>query len=391
MAVRLDVRPTARSGDRCLGSRNVLLNGWVESRSNPVSEHIRNAASKIVELWTAAVAAELPRLAALERSAIINHLPEFMIGLANFIDQTLPVDGGTFTTLLEGHARQRLTNGIDLSTLIQEYALLRSVLMRVLRDVPTTPEIRDPMIRLDEGLDTAVRAAVQSYATLRDQTRDRFIGILAHDLRTPLSAVMTGANYLTAITESDDVKHRVAVAIEQSATRMARLIDDIFEFARGTLGGTIPVQFREGDLGELAAIAVAELKVAHPKRDLRLELIGDLRGRWDADRILQVVSNLVANAFRHGADPVTVTVREGTSREELVLEVNDRGPPLPAERIRQLFDPTRLEVSKTRAGLGLGLYIVRQIALAHGARCDVQSSEAEGTTFTVRWPRALSA
>ena len=170
---------------------------------------------------------------------------------------------------------------------------------------------------------------------------------------------------------------------------MTRMIHDVIEFARGQLGGAIPITLISGHLGDITREAVNELRIGHPDRVITLNETGDLRGRWDRDRVVQVVSNLVANALAYGEDPIAVLVTEAKDGEELRLSVNNRGPVIATDRLAVLFDPLRQETSDdARGGLGLGLYIVRHVALAHGARCEVSSTEADGTTFSVIWPRA---
>jgi signal transduction histidine kinase len=356
------------------------------SRSNGISARLRGAGPKaqIAKVWTSLVRTELPQLAALDDMALLDHLPEFLDGLASWVDGDTKTARSGFAALIEGHAVQRLQRGIDLATLTREYALLRSTIMHDLMSVGASETGRGELTRLHEGLDEAIHAAVRRYSQLRDEVRDRFVGILGHDLRTPLNAISLAAENL-AFDPSD--ARRLAAIIQRSADRMTRMIVDVIEFARAQLGGRVPITLRPGDLAEVAHEAFDELRQAHPDRELRFETRGDLRGRWDSDRVLQVFSNLISNAIQHGRDPITVRAFEAADRRSLIFEVNDRGH-VPADRLAQLFDPTRPETAQTRTGLGLGLYIVRQIALAHGAHCTV-TSDSSGTTFRVVWPRAL--
>jgi signal transduction histidine kinase len=356
-------------------------------RSNAISAQLRSGKRAIAEVWESIVRAELPPLAVLDRSALIDHLPEFIDGLAKWVEGDTKSARSAFAALAEGHAAQRLQHGIDLETLTREYALLRSTIMRELMAVPTNELIREPIIRVNEGLDEAIYESVRRYMHLRDRVRDRFIGILAHDLRNPLGAISMASATIMAGTQTEDKLYRLGATISRGAERMARMIDDVIEFARGHLGGGIPIVLAPGNLGELAGQAVDELRIAHPERLITFDALGDLRGQWDRDRVMQAVSNLVANALQYGRDPIAIVVREAEDRRAIILTVNNQGPMIDAERLSHLFDPLRLETSNTRRGLGLGLYIVRQIALAHGAHCEVRSTESEGTTFSVSWPR----
>ncbi|HET7500336.1 MAG TPA: HAMP domain-containing sensor histidine kinase [Kofleriaceae bacterium] len=219
-----------------------------------------------------------------------------------------------------------------------------------------------------------------------EQAREQFIGILGHDLRSPLSAIMMGIELLDELPEP----HRGVVArVGRSAQRIEAMIRDLLDFARGRLAHGIPVTPRPCDLRVVCDQIVEEIKQAHPDRAISFEPRGDLRGEWDPDRIEQAVSNLVSNAISHGTGPVRVISWE--EGDEVVTTVHNRGRPVPAAVIPTLFEPfTRPAPEAGSAppkGLGLGLYIASEIVRAHGGGIAVASSEREGTTFTMRWPR----
>ena len=169
---------------------------------------------------------------------------------------------------------------------------------------------------------------------------------------------------------------------------MQRMIEDLFDLARARLGGGIPIVRGAADLGNIARRVVAELETAYPDRKFVLERDGDSTGHWDADRLAQVVSNLVGNAVRHGlaTAPIEVSLRGGGSR--VVLAVSNAGG-IPADVVPHIFDPFRSsDTRRARAeGLGLGLFIVNQIVLAHGGTVAVDA-ESDRTTFRVTLPRA---
>jgi signal transduction histidine kinase len=174
---------------------------------------------------------------------------------------------------------------------------------------------------------------------------------------------------------------------------MTRMLSDILDFARGNAGHLLPVHRERMDLHELCRVTLEELQVAHPGRRLELRVSGEGWGWWDSDRMAQVVGNLVSNALQHGAEhaPVRVTVEE--EGEGLRVSVHNEGPPLPAELQETLFHPFRHGTTGKAAkrSVGLGLYIVQQVALAHGGRVHVHSSAEVGTTFSVWLPRHLPA
>ncbi|HET7785540.1 MAG TPA: ATP-binding protein [Myxococcales bacterium] len=211
--------------------------------------------------------------------------------------------------------------------------------------------------------------------------REQFVGIVSHDLRNPLTAILNSAQLLQRYGDLPERQARVAARISSSAERMARMIDDLLDFARSRLGGGFPIQRRRMDLQQVCEQIVEELEFAWT-RSIPVDAQGDLWGNWDPDRIAQVISNLVGNALQHSQGDVRVTLRaEG---DTVVLETWNGGQPIPAEVVPHLFEPGRRDARSS--GLGLGLFIVQQIVLAHGGHMEVRS-DAEGTVFTVALPR----
>ena len=245
---------------------------------------------------------------------------------------------------------------------------------------------------------SAVRARRRQYQ-MRDllreleravQLSDMFVSILGHDLRTPLGAITTAAEVI--VRSSPDARAlRPAGRILTSGDRMKRMIEQLLDFARARRGGGIPIHLEHVHLGELCRNAIQELENANPQANLALQEAGELTGIWDADRLAQVVSNLVVNAVQHGAkdEPIRVEA-DGTDESSVRLRVHNVGS-VPAETIPVLFEPlAQIAANRNgaarRTGLGLGLFIVREIARAHGGEVGVQSSD-ERTTFEVTLPR----
>ena len=215
-----------------------------------------------------------------------------------------------------------------------------------------------------------------------EQARDRFVSILGHDLRNPLSAIAVAVDQLRKAPDIGEAHKRTIERVGRSADRMSRMIEDLIDFARG-LGHAMPVRREAVDFGEICGRIVDETRQAYPDSQIELDMNGDLRGAWDAGRVGQAISNLIANAVQHGEPPVTVRLRGEPGA--VLLEVSNRGTPISPESVRDIFEPYSHTAGS--AGLGLGLFIVSQIVAAHGGTVDVRSSAAEGTTFTSRWPR----
>ncbi len=246
--------------------------------------------------------------------------------------------------------------------------------------------------------DFARRAAMaienaQAHAALAAalEFQERFVAVLGHDLRNPLAAINMAAGVLRlrARTANDASTIHVLDRMKSSTTRMSRMIEQMLDLTRIRLAGGLALSPEPMDLCETLTRIVNEVRMAHPSRSIVLRCAPTC-GTWDGDRLEQVFSNLIANAVHHGAPekPVTVDARldEGTVR----VDVHNEGEPIPGPLRADLFSPFRRGARDSRhtktAGLGLGLYISREIALAHGGSLDVRSSSSEGTTFHVRLP-----
>jgi signal transduction histidine kinase len=230
---------------------------------------------------------------------------------------------------------------------------------------------------------------------LRDTVRanELFAGVLAHDLRTPLAAMMSAAQLLLLQLDEAppgfEADAKAARTILSSGQRMTAMIDQLLDFTRARSGGGIAVSPQPTNLADLCEQAVRELELAHPDWSLRLHVVGDQQGAWDPDRMLQAISNLLTNAGQHGVRAAGVDVRlDGTQHDHVMLEVHNGGA-IPEPVLSRLFDPFRStwhDRHRSR-GLGLGLFIVHEIARAHGGSVEATSSEDHGTTFSVRLPR----
>ncbi len=247
--------------------------------------------------------------------------------------------------------------------------------------------------------DGTLRGAV---STFRDETervrhehevrqtahfRERFIGILSHDLRSPLTAILASAGLVLRQRDLDDPVLAAAARIASSAERMGRMISDLLDFTQARLGGGLSVLRKPCDLREVVKIGVEEALAANPGSTIQVAAEGDTKGAFDPDRATQLLSNLLINALAYGpaGEPIAVRVRGLGGMVEIAVE--NGGPPIAEEEQAALFDPFRRGRTSGKArGLGLGLFIVQQIAHAHGG--DVAVTSAEGrTVFRARLQR----
>jgi signal transduction histidine kinase len=244
--------------------------------------------------------------------------------------------------------------------------------------------------RFNEAVDEALAVSMSRFTIQTDRFRDQFIGILSHDLRTPLGAITTGAALLALPEDNPARRSRTASRILHSAQRMERMIADLLDLTRARLGGTIPLTRRHSDLHQICEEVMTETGQAHPGVVVRLETSGNLEGDWDADRLAQAISNLLGNAIHHGSGTaVTLTARE--EGLEVTLAVHNGGAPIPANVLPLIFEPlARGDSGSGRHRIGLGLFIARAIISAHGGAIHVTSSAQDGTTFTLTLPKATT-
>ena len=223
-----------------------------------------------------------------------------------------------------------------------------------------------------------------------EELREQLIGIVGHDLRSPLSSVIMGADLMLKRGMLHDADAKVTARIARSAERMAKIISQLLDFTRSRLGGGMRVEPRPADLAEICAEVIAEAETTHPDRSLIFEADPDMRGVWDGERLAQVVSNLVGNAIAHGKADGAVSLVLRDEGDSVTLSVHNQGPAIPAEVLPAIFEPFRRlarRASRNNDGLGLGLFICRELVAAHRGEISVQSTDEAGTTFTVRLPR----
>nr|WP_041453405.1 PAS domain-containing sensor histidine kinase [Anaeromyxobacter dehalogenans] len=215
------------------------------------------------------------------------------------------------------------------------------------------------------------------------------VGIVGHDLRNPLAVIATSARLLRAA----DLGPREACTvgrIERAAHRIEALARDLLDYTCITGGRGLSVKPRHGaDLFRLVEAAAEDARIAYP--DAIIECRGDpeVRGEWDDDRIVQLAGNLLSNAAKYGGQGTPVVARVHADGEAAVLEVHNRGVPIPAERLPHVFDGLSqwTDERSRQGGIGLGLFICREIVRAHGGTIEITSTRSSGTTVRVRLPR----
>ena len=296
-------------------------------------------------------------------------------------------------TAANAHGTDRAATGFSPVELVSEFRALRASVLRLWAEAQTqlTREDLDDVTRFNESIDQQLAESLARYAREIERARDLFLGVLSHDLRNPLGAIMMSATVMMTAEGPDWPQQRTAARILNAGTRMDGLIGDLVDFTRNRLGSGIPIVRAEMDLETLCRQTVDEITAFHPRSVVNFKASGDLHGRWDSGRLGQAVSNLCGNAFQYGSENAPIDVAVRGEADHVVVTVHNTGNPIPPDRLQDIFNPFKqLDPGSTKPkdarSIGLGLYIVEAIVTAHDGTIDVESNE-RGTTFTLSLPR----
>jgi signal transduction histidine kinase len=302
-----------------------------------------------------------------------------------------PVLVGAPETAAQTHAVLRARSGFDINQLVAEYRALRASVLRLWIDAsPLDEPGLEDVIRFNEAIDQAIAESVGHFQAQMERARNLLLGMLGHDMRSPLDTIVTTASFLADLNAGEQVSKAAARLIRGGASMQA-LLDDLVDFNRTKLGLGLKVVLSDVDLAAVVADELEQLRWAHANRRIELAATGDNRGRWDGARLQQLLRNLVSNAIKYGSPDTPVRVALRGEEADVRLEVTNSGPTIDPSALGQIFDPLRRGSPQgngrdARGGLGLGLFIVREIAAAHRGEVEVRSDAGE-TTFAVLLPR----
>jgi signal transduction histidine kinase len=290
------------------------------------------------------------------------------------------------------HAISRVASGFALQELVAEYRALRASVIKLWKECAPEPGPRqlDDLIRFNESIDQLLAESVVSYTRRVEQSRDIFLGILGHDLRNPLHAVTLLADILVRSGKLDPESIKMASTISASGNAMGRMIGDLLDFTGTRLGANMIVTPAAMDLEPLCREVLDEMKAVDPARTFTFEPEGDLTGEWDAPRLRQLLSNLLGNAVQHGFATTPIMLAVAATDEAVTLEIRNHGPAIHENREALLFEPmmrnSTVDFGRPAGSIGLGLYVAREVAAAHGGAIGFHSAGDE-TVFSVRLPR----
>jgi signal transduction histidine kinase len=297
-----------------------------------------------------------------------------------------PAPFPAYETAAQTHAVLRAMVGFDINQLASEYRALRASALKLWLESPDRPD--DPledMIRFNEAIDQALAESIDHFSVQVVQARNLLLGMLGHDMRSPLQTIQMTSLYLARLNAGEQID-AAARRLVESGARMQRLLDDLVDFNRTQLGLGVAVEVSDVSLPALCERELEQIRSAHPGADVQMHVTGDCAGQWDGRRLQQVLCNLVVNAITHGdGGPVHVDM-VGTDRS-VRLVVRNRGTGADTSTLRQLFTPLQRGPGQVcREGLGLGLYIVDEIVRAHGGTVDAAANGTE-ISFTVGLPK----
>jgi signal transduction histidine kinase len=301
---------------------------------------------------------------------------------------------GNEDTAAETHALTRLMSGFTVEQMVSEYRALRaSVLLLWSQRIKEGAgfELEDVM-RFNEAVDQALAESVVRFAKAINESQHIFLGILGHDLRTPLGAISLGAEVLLQADGLDSKHTKIASRIYSSVGRARSIVDSLLDFTRSHFGGGIPINRAETNLAAICMGMIDEVRAHHPDRTIVSEVDEQLIGQFDAERMEQVFCNLMENAVLHGANMAPVVVNLHAAPDGVAFAVHNEGASIDENVLPHIFDPMSHHAGNAPnnrnlgSGLGLGLYIAHEIVTAHGGKIEVESAPDQGTTFRVMLP-----
>jgi signal transduction histidine kinase len=364
---------------------------------------LRDLEAILIE-WEAFAATLLPAAADMDSQALRDHSEQILRAVCKDLETSQndeqrehkskglaagPIDARN--TAAETHALLRARGGFDVNQMTSEYRALRASVLHLWAKACEPSDIFVPdMLRFNEAIDQAVAESVAFFNAQIEKERNLLLGMLGHDMRGPLQVIQLTARSLSKANAATDVPTAAARLLKSSAS-LKVLLDDLLDFNRTKLGLGITISPASVDLAEAFSAEIEQLRVAHPGRSIGLEVNGAVRGVWDINRLNQLLGNLVVNAVKYGAfsSPVRI-VLEGLPAE-VRFAVHNHGPKVEQSMLAQIFEPLKRGsdnqfVSGTEGSFGLGLYIAREIAVAHHGDISAKSDENE-TVFIVRLPR----
>lgn len=296
------------------------------------------------------------------------------------------------------HGALRHASDFSLLQLSAEYRALRASVLRLW--LPTVGQMCSAsayeMVRFNEAIDQALAESVITYSARSDHMRELFLAILSHDLRAPLSTMTLAGDMLKAPHVPADQLSQIGLRVRRSARLMGSMVDDLLGYTRTQLGSFMPMTLKTVDIKDICLGAIEDASAVHPRSELEFVTTGELTGSFDPVRLHQLFANLLVNAAQYGEKGRPIVMRARGDDDAVTVQVTNYGPPIPDASLPSMFKPlVQLPAEgenddRPSTSLGLGLFVAREIAEAHGGSIAVTSDAIEGTTFSVRLPKAAA-
>jgi signal transduction histidine kinase len=390
--------------------RKVTVLSEVVSAASSVrlADFIRANLDPIVGEWIEFARTRTPASENMTKLALQDHIVELLTFIADDLEtaqthneqvqksQGLGSPEGEFTrSAAEIHAALRLSDGFNIDQMVSEYRALRASVVKqwtAANPALSATDLED-MTRFNEAVDQAMAESVAEYTKMINHSRDMFLGVLGHDLRNPIGAVLMAARRMTKDGSADSKQNVMAGRIAQTMERATSILDDLLELTRTAFGSEIPLRRTPMDVSVLGGQIVEEMRSLSEVRRIEVITSGETSGQWDQARLGQVFSNLIGNALQYSPAETTITIRIVGEADQVSVSVHNDGEPISPDEQKSIFKPLARgadgAANARSANLGLGLFITQKIVAAHGGDISVRSTPDAGTTFILTLPKQV--
>jgi signal transduction histidine kinase len=383
-----------------------LIDTTPEMAKKRLPYFIKSNTAEIISEWAIFAGTLMPSADGMTPHALRDHISQILSFVMSDMassqtpaEQSVKSHGGKRqtqpVTAAQTHAALRFAGGFDIGQMASEYRALRASVLKLWGNTSPVFDVEDiaDITRFNESIDQELAESVNFYTDRVAQSREMVVGILSHDLRSPLQAIQLSTELSLHMGQLNERQTMLSKKVLECTQRMSALINDLLDVTRARFGAGLPVVRAMMNMGVVAEQVVDEVRVVHPHRTVDLSVSGALIGEWDKARIGQIFSNLLNNAMQYGSRSAPVRVGLKGDTKAVTITVWNDGVPIPPTKIKMIFDPlTRVATDQsdvpTSGNLGLGLYITKEVVLAHGGTIQVTSSETDGTMFTACLPRA---
>jgi signal transduction histidine kinase len=372
-----------------------------------LSNFIRENTQAIIAEWISFAETMTPASSTMSQLQLQDHIVEIIAFIADDIE-TSQTSSQQFEkshgkndspeykdSAAETHGSLRHTDGFNIVQMVSEYRALRASITKLwtkAKKILADEDLVD-LTRFNETIDQSLAESVVRFMQKADYSKDLLLGILGHDIRSPLGAIAMSAQLMPRIGVLNEKQTMVASQIEGCSTRIANIVTDLLDLTSARIGAGLPIHKKQMDMRHVAQDITHEMRIQYPDRSIELDMTGDTAGEWDVTRIGQVFSNLMGNAVQYGLEESPIIVRVTGHKSEVTVSIQNKGEPIPPQQLATLFDSfTRghgagREPDSMSSNLGLGLFITKEIVLSHGGAIDVTSDKAAGTLFKISLPK----